>query len=288
MIGLVNILIYRTSWRFDMLALMQSVEPQFQYWYKNMELQDHLSQVQTVLNQIASLGPISLRLPVYTFAPCSKGHPSAIAHVDLIQLTRRNIPQHIPGRLHPPALPDTLRIRGEDGKSASAKELSLLLQEFCNHQHTFQQRYGEDLTESLENLLKNTCPTASTTWAHPEIQDIAQFQRSCMAQLQDLFNFTQNLLHPSNLIEQAMHMSGQWPRLTLRSLLSKLTYGPRAKLPEEWQKVLSLLAQAIVQHQRSQRLLRLASGGHWEDYSKEMESEQLYDGPPDWLLIQVC
>ncbi|KZP04850.1 hypothetical protein FIBSPDRAFT_967780, partial [Athelia psychrophila] len=89
-----------------------------------------------------------------------------------------------------------------------------------------------------------------------------------------------------------VHLAGQWPCLTLGSLLRILGNRDAYNISSAWVNTLATLAQRVLLYQRSQRLIHLGHLKNPDDFFKELEND-IADGtqevlqPVDWLLIQV-
>jgi len=98
---------------------------------------------------------------------------------------------------------------------------------------------------------------------------------------------------PRTTSERFMASAGLWPTVTLRHVLSMLSRaGKWHEMSAEWQRVLSMIAYAVLRRQRAQRMLFLCS--HRKDEELEVEMQNICSedialalAHPDWLLIQV-
>jgi hypothetical protein len=119
---------------------------------------------------------------------------------------------------------------------------------------------------------------------------LVQHRDKCGEYLQAILASIRRTLSHSNVIENTMITAGLWPRTTT-SLLGTLAFNSTTVPPQSWQKVLILLAQALLRFQHSLRLIKLARNHNDDEFLKEAENK----GPsvsdatqyPDWLLIQV-
>jgi hypothetical protein len=114
----------------------------------------------------------------------------------------------------------------------------------------------------------------------------------CITLYNNAFRRLEEHLAPSDLAEESLFNSGQWPRITVTFLLGLLASKSRTSLPDSWKNPLTNFAHILLQLQRSRRLLKLAAGGDQEEFLKELVNDGYrgVDGTSayvDWLLIEV-
>src|SRR5580658_10282968 len=233
----------------DIPQLMKEAKSRFQSWYHNNTLRDHLKQVQAVLDEFY-LGDSQPGGPPYAFIPCLAKSPSTFAFIPFEDLLQRDAPE----LKQPPAIlgTDSLSLHGglQDaafqanshlhGNNQAATRLppttvvSGLFREFqCNDANAFHQLYGNDLTKSQQALC-GQAPEVIPDCIPISSDVLLEYRDQCRTHLQKSFESIRQSLLPTNPVDSAMFTAGLWPRLTIRSLLAKLTYSSYNRLSSPW------------------------------------------------------
>ncbi|KAG9318890.1 hypothetical protein JVU11DRAFT_999 [Chiua virens] len=124
------------------------------------------------------------------------------------------------------------------------------------------------------------------------VEELRRHFLRCKCKCTDALQILKESLSPTaNPFELALHRSGEWPVVTVDTLLRCLATTSPIKLSKGWTGCLLSLALLLSELQRSRRLLRFALKGLEEELSKEIINEGC-DGWtaeqfPDWLLIQL-
>ncbi|KAG6379639.1 hypothetical protein JVT61DRAFT_10157 [Boletus reticuloceps] len=156
---------------------------------------------------------------------------------------------------------------------------------------TFQQEYLAHLNASAQHV----CVESRMTYGvggENVVEELKQHYVQCREKYLCFLDILKENLGPtSDLHEQALKKSDQWPPITAADLLRYLASTSPIEIPPQWKKCLIQLALVLLDLQRARRLLRFALDGLDEELSKELENEGC-DGwkaeeYPDWLLIQV-
>ena len=271
---------------FDIPALMKMVQPLFQLWYQNRDIRDHINQVQNLLDQVHLPDSAPTERRRYIFSPCWKPRFSESSCMAFDRLLERDTPKISPPSNTILGIPETFR----QYQNADTRDLQSLLAEFQHDRSVLRQRYANDLAESRRTL------DGQTFSAFPDVipysmKALLHQRDQSKGYLQDIFTAICRSLSPCNPTESVIFTAGQWPRLTTKSLLGKLASTSNSNLTSQWRRVLTSLAQAFLQYQRSQRLVDFALRQSHEEFFKELENTE-FDKTiamqvPDWLLIQV-
>ena len=282
--------------------LIQEVRSRFHSWYHNMQLRDHLKQVQSGLDEHYLRGSHKT-VPAYVFKPCTHKSPSMTSYVSYEHLFKRPAPE--PTR--PPAVLGINSIRPENftmllnsGTTTSqpsrsrcmppSTALQSILVEFqSNDANAFHRLYGDSLMASQEALSAQGSEFIADRIPF-SLEALVQNRERCAIHLHHLLESICQSLRPSpsNRLESALLVAGLWPRLTTQSLLTKLAYSSFRDLPNSWQLALTSLAQSLLSLQRASRLAALAQSHAHEDFWKELRNSGTdATRKPDWLLIQV-
>lgn len=168
--------------------------------------------------------------------------------------------------------------------------LRSLLEEFKSSKSTVEQLYGKGLEESYDTFEKQTKPIYSQQCPFSQ-QTLIQYRQSCYDRVQNMIAKIRSILYPTTSVEKVVLVAGQWPRISVRTVLEMLGGDSATKLAPPWKEALSLVAQEMIRYQRSQRILAHAECGHVEELYKELYSDDssILDAMqhPEWLLIQV-
>ena len=280
--------------------LMQAVRSRFQSWYHNMQLRDHLKQVQLGLDE-HSLRGSHHSVPVYAFIPCLQKPPSMLSYVSYEHLFIRPAPE--PTR--PPAVLgiDSISTGNSSGlvdsgttisppsrsQPPSAALQSILVEFQSNDANVFHRLYGNSLMASQQALSAQVSDFIAD-YIPISLDILVQNREQWAIYVRHVLESICQSLRPSpsNRPESALLVAGLWPRLTIQSLLAKLTYPSFHDLPKSWQLVLTSLAKSLLSLQRASRLAALAQSHSHDDFWKELRNSGI-DAmlEPDWILIQV-
>ena len=109
--------------------------------------------------------------------------------------------------------------------------------------------------------------------------------------LHDLMGEIMRCIGPRAEDELMLARSGQWPRISPRSLLEQLTLSRRNGLSAQWKKKLVDFGHAVAMVQRARRLSELSTQEHQAEYEREVHNNgQSGWDPlenPDWLLVEL-
>ncbi|RDB23570.1 hypothetical protein Hypma_009270 [Hypsizygus marmoreus] len=275
--------------------LQRRVGEKFQNWFRNLEFRSYVARVQEILNNAHLASPTVIPLgviPHYSI-PTSQNslHTSENGqHMALLgELISQRNPVHVTLRLPPPPLrPTHMHYR-----DPSMSKLQSLLAEFTTDPLLLRNRYGRALEDSHRsyNHRQNAAQVISSTVPFSP-KDLLDYYQSCTLYVADLLGSIAEVLSPTDAVENSTYVAGQWPRVTMRSLLGLLSETCQANLTERWKATILLLAQSLVRLQHAQRLVHFAFHGSMEDFLKELENDRFeediaYTKYPEWLLIQI-
>ncbi len=120
----------------------------------------------------------------------------------------------------------------------------------------------------------------------------AIFDRSvCEGHVGEVLRYIRDLLGPKTPIAKLLELSGLWPRLSTRTLLSLLSSKLSTYPNPSWKTCLLALGEALTVLQRARRLILAAERDDVSDFCVEVENEghrgwDLNEWP-DWLLIEL-
>ncbi|KAF8122652.1 hypothetical protein EV363DRAFT_821637 [Boletus edulis] len=156
---------------------------------------------------------------------------------------------------------------------------------------TFQQEYLAHLNASAQHV----CVESRMTYGvggENVVEELNEHYAQCRENYLCFLDILKENLGPtSDLHEQALKKSDQWPPITAADLLRYLASTSPIEIPPHWKKCLIRLALVLLDLQRARRLLRFALDGLEDEFSKELENEGCNgwkaEEYPDWLLIQI-
>ena len=157
----------------------------------------------------------------------------------------------------------------------------------------FQDQYIAHLHSSARHVHEEYQTTPGTAIKCP-IEELKKHFVECRRRWMDALRHLKDSLSATTAdpLEQTLARCGQWPPITTYSLLGCLASTSPIKISENWKRCLVQFALLLLELQHSRRLLRFASAGLEEEFSKELENEgcEGWDAEqyPDWLLVQVC
>jgi hypothetical protein len=272
---------------YDVTSLTSNVQSHFSHCYRNLQLKEHLTRVQKLLDNIYSLASPT-PTPRYSFQ-ASRSIPACSPwSLTVDQLFARPVPSlQAPGRLPPYA--------GDDGKtslSGSAPLHQLIATVEADTVNTFQRQYVSALRTSAECFGSEISLVAHGATKLPTVETLVAHYSRCRASYIQGLDYVKQSLGPRSQSEQALEQSGQWPRITAHSLFRSLACNSLIMLSEDWKGCLTRLSLLALELQRARRLLRLHFDNLREELHRELQNEGCdgwnAESHPDWLLIQVC
>ncbi|QRV92775.1 kinase-like protein [Ceratobasidium sp. AG-Ba] len=277
-----------SSW-FNINTCLPQVQSYFNSCSKNVDLKEHLHRVGNNLSCGSSTPGLkytsmvsALPLPK-TSTPVSACLFPWLAVGGLIE--HRALPSLIEVPLKPPMVSTLMR-----GDAPDTSRLETLLAEFhTSSTRPLCRRYGADLETSRLDL------SSSDTKALPlKLPSLSRLERNRSLYHGDLLEnleLIQGWLGPTTPLEDTLFMSGIWPRITPRTILSNLGLRARKNIPLEALGEFKKFARSYIEYQRSQRLIALAQDAKHDEFFKEMNlanadsSEEA--NHPDWMLVQI-
>jgi hypothetical protein len=278
---------------FDISKCHQYIEDYFQSVSRNIELRDHVGQLQSILQHYGN-GSIPITLP-YVFSPRffashSKAPPYSICEV---LLSRTNIPTP---SSEEPFLPNTISpatvtAGTVEPLAVGPDSLKALIDEFRNSRKPLLELYGNDLKKSHCKLVERSASQSTRSCVPSHDLGLLRLYHDESSHGKDkIFSEISATLAPSRNAEKANSFAGLWPRITPRSLLRLLARDRVGTLPDQWKAVITRYAICLLKYQQSRRLMELFSSQKREELLRETEtmcSDVLSESTPDWLLVQV-
>lgn len=256
----------------------------FQSWYRNFKFKEYISQAQVILD---NLMVENHNLVEYSFSEPPYGYSHERAFVSLEDIMAKP-----PPRLSPAPFEDfgAWTVQEQSGDHVGHNTLEVFLTDLLSSSTMgFEQRYAQDLLQSLESLrsIAETKLSESSKGLKPLLQfhlthcidHVGSVHRTICASLQTELTVGHRL---------ACNLK-MWPRLSPTSLLQHLAVGKVSRLRDEWKDSLITYGLAISTLQRAQRLV-LCAGNDLELLNElKNPGHQSWDTSqyPDWLLLEV-
>ncbi|KAG2078006.1 hypothetical protein BDR04DRAFT_1087703 [Suillus decipiens] len=259
--------------RYDKLTLSTALEKRYSNCYRNWCLKAYLDHVQKVLDEARRTFTPSVRQS-YTFIPSN----SDIISISTVVPTKHLFRKPPPVITLPPDPLKQIQVLGNrfSGSELDSSPLKDVISNFKFSRHQSDQ-FGLQYAAHLEDI------------------DVLQHHHmTCNRSYNNAFRRLEEHLAPSDLVEESLSNSGQWPRITVTFLLGLLASTSKTPLCDSWKASLTNFARILLRLQRSQRLLKLklADNGDNEEFLKELvnDGHLRLDGTQeyvDWLLIQA-
>ena len=268
-------------------TLESKVQSYFSDCFCNLKLQEHLTRVQTILDNLYLKAPPCPDTPSYSFNP-SKSIPSCI----LLPLTIERLFSRpaSPLRAHD-RLPRFVTDVWNTSPSDFTSLRRLLAMVEANAVDAFQRKYSSDLRTSAQHFGSETSFVASGVTEPPTTEILTDHYARCRAGYAGALRHLQQCLGPRNPSERAVELSGQWPCITAQALFRCLASNSQTKVPDDWKRCLITFTLVALELQRARRLLLLHFSNVHEEFCRELRNEGCEgwnaETHPDWLLIQV-
>lgn len=257
---------------------------------RNIKVEEYALQAQNILQHYRNV-LITAAAP-YVFSPqfiTSNAKAPSYSIRDLL-ISRTNVPtSSADGEFHLGRTTPSAEETESGPPSPGSNNLGILIEELRDSLQPLLQLYGNELGKSYcERLRQNA--SQSTQGTVPSYEVLSLYHDQCSQRKDNLFSEISATLAPSQELEKTSGISGLWPRITPRSILSRLTQNCIGTLPDEWKIVITRYAVAFLKYQQSLRLLELFSMQKYEELLREIEAicnDVLVKSTPDWLLVQV-
>ncbi|KAF8439863.1 hypothetical protein L210DRAFT_3540646 [Boletus edulis BED1] len=271
---------------YDVATLMSRVENDFSNCYRNLKLKDHLSRVQTILNNVHSQAIPSLDLR-YSFQPSQSALARASWSPTVDQLLARPAPSLQSYRKSP-----RYSTGVRNTSSASSAPLNRLIGVVeATADNQFQRKYVSVLRNSADSFGQEKPSVIDEAVKRPATEKLMAHYIRCRVKYLTSLDCLRTHLGPISQTEQALEQAGQWPRVTAHVLLRFLASNSPVVLSDDWKRCLTRLAMLMLELQRARRLFRLHLDGLHEEFCRESENEGCnnfaVEEYPDWLLIQL-
>ena len=260
--------------------------------FRNNRLKDHVLRLQGILQQYVH-EPMPAARP-YKYSPqfmtsSSKAPSYSIRNVLMTRAGIPSLPENeAPFNDHITSGPPTDATEGITSR-VDSDSLKILVEELRNSQQPLRKLYGDELSKSLCELLRQDT-LQSAQGAIPPHGVLLTYHDSCVRGKDNIFFEISTALAPSQNVEKTHGVAGLWPRITPRTLLRQLARDRINKLPDQWRSVIMRYATSLLKYRHSVRMLELSSGQRNEELLRELEAirnDVLAESTPDWLLIQV-
>lgn len=149
--------------------------------------------------------------------------------------------------------------------------------------------YVHDLRESCKVLEEDDWEQTGEV----KLKSLLRYEELSAIECKSLLFKIRDTTDPSSIHGRVLSKAGLWPEVCSKTLLQQLNSHTRsASHATGWHELLVSFARAILEHQRSRRLL-----DHWvyartDEFVNEMRNDcfdrEETSHEPDWLLIQVC
>lgn len=269
---------------FNMHNLHSSMQTRFANCFQNKTLHSFLSRVQSIVVNSSRQTSYPL-LRAISLPPDILSAKSSSYFLDRISLRRLLDSTEAPAFLD--QKDETGNTAWEQGGSVipDTQELGELLEEFTKSSKPLLRVYGDHLDAS-RLALRLQRDSASTSDAEKHLH----YLQTCNERFTSLEEAIKKCFQPRTEAEQLSQDAGQWPRLTVRTLLRQLSIKPRKSYSEKWRTTFADLACRLVHLHRAQRLIEFQRN-HSPHYSPEVEATPISlaeaSQNPDWALIQV-
>ncbi|KAG1816760.1 uncharacterized protein BJ212DRAFT_1480619 [Suillus subaureus] len=277
---------------YNLSILSGKLSPVFRSCWRNRRLKLHLDSLQGTLNQFYTPNHPSKLPSQYDLEPHLEESDvvSPASSIDAQYLFGRDAPvisMHEPQVLH--------KLSQRDSISPDSGVTTRLQQPINDFRargsgDKFRCKYADDLDQSRsiycdEKMVALPDPTPYTMDLLLECHSLHSWQ------FQDSLASISYALSPASAAENTLYNAGLWPRVTPNFLFTRMASAAGSSLGKAWRATLIQLSQILLQLQRSRRLLVFAANKNWNEFFKELESEECAEFDPepcpDWLLIQI-
>ncbi|KAG6816476.1 hypothetical protein H0H87_005763 [Tephrocybe sp. NHM501043] len=277
-------------------SLKDKVYRAFLEWSNNMNFRDFIDHVQSILDGIHTTSTVSTsittpyQIPSLPVSDCCFVQFPAITLENL--LLHRNPPTVTLLNSRSIRSVPQVRTACKDLTPITQERLTSLVEQFKTSSDPLQRDYGKGLQISLESFQNSVSGSQDLSRSNSMLAMNNDYElRRC--HFNDTYRIIQQVLSPQTLLEIAIYQAGQWPILTIKSFLELLSkcMDSDGLIPSPWKATVVVLAQVLLQHQRSRRVLNFKILGLEEDLHKELnignyETDVAFNNPL-WLLIQI-
>ena len=279
---------------FNKAGCLRLVKEYDQSILRNIQLRDHVRQLQKILQNYANIFFSIPTTEPYEFSPQFIPNRSKVPSYSIRDtfLSHTKVPAPRADLEKPflhegisPPTPTTGTI-----VPVSPDSLKILIEEFRLSRQSLLEHYGKELNKSHHKLMEYDTSQSTTGGPIPPHELLHFYHDECSHRKDEMFSEISTSLAPSRNLEKAHALAGLWPRITPRSLLSLLAQDRISTLPDQWKAMITRYAVCLLEYQQSQRILALSSSQKREELLREIESMRsgvLAESTPDWLLVQV-
>ncbi|QRV92777.1 kinase-like protein [Ceratobasidium sp. AG-Ba] len=272
---------------FNVSDCLESVQFHFESCSHNIELREHLRQVQERLYSGPILScPSAGNAETALLKPLS---PKPLTHsmgaLSLLQLLQQ---RGFPTLTSAPTTPPFYETPGTELAPNTDQLRSYLGMLNGNTKSLIHRRFKEDLEKSWEALASTKCVSSTPL---PDLQLALENRDFFHRRLESLEEEITRWLGPEHDVENVGLTSGIWPRLLPRTILGMLALKARDQVPPGILLEIQKYGRTYLEYQRSQRLLSLVLEEKLEEFNKELHhvttGNYEEENNPDWLLTQI-
>ncbi|CAG8959752.1 hypothetical protein HYFRA_00001658 [Hymenoscyphus fraxineus] len=264
---------------------MPEIKDMFQHWYKNLEFENYIQEVQDVLDSLAR--PLNVHENFYSIPPQEDLYQRAPSYLKIDDLLKNPAPQF---GLHPDQKFDSLVAENDQAlvDAESSKLKSLLTRLSRSATGHYQQMYIRDLRRSYNALLTNSPPSHQLRGSPQAF--LKEHLIRCRGEVNSLYDKIRiRLIVSSTPAYEIARSASMLPRLSASILLRLLARFTPVALSPEWKAALVHYALAIACMQKAERLV--ACGKREADILNELTNVGHTNWDPmefpEWLLLEL-
>ena len=273
-----------TSYKLPLINLSNELKKEinklFHNWYKNWQLCNHIQEVQRVLDKVRSDRSLEVpRIVDEYVSPILSSVPGPLYSAqELASLVKQNSLSSLHFPRPPRLLPLFSGYLVGLTSTPETTDLQPIVHKFTQDPRAVRRQYGQTLEKSI------------LSQKDEQLKQLETYCVECHKHFKTTLGLVIKEANPKLSVERVGHSVGQWPRVTIRTLLGMLSETSKSQLSEGWKSCIVFLAESMLRYQRARRLLRYYCLNAKDDFRKEYEND-LDPGSDilaEWLLIQVC
>lgn len=255
-------------------------------WKKNAALVSHLQRVQELIAPLHKCGPLpeapDLLAPIDMYDKQTNCFlaPKITEIMDASPAFTMQMPQTMSVVL-PVSILSTPQ---------SMTDLTSVIKPFLVSQNETDQKYGEDLLESLAAFSRAEQPVLPEALPY-SLDEVRLHQEAWVTYVDTLYHILTTSCGTSNPLCVIQELGGLMPRVTPKSLLRHIASCNSSTLNDGWNDMITKYGTGLTMLHRAERLVKLSINGDVANFYKECGNigHQTWDvrAQPDWLLIEV-
>lgn len=271
------------------VGFLDVLRPLFKTWYRNLQLYKAASSVRHVFeSRFKGNAGKRTGASLPDFLSLEPDHEIHHNHQpwDLFDLMKLRPCPSLLGMVSAPGV----RVQVQRSmKREKFGELDSLIDTQAQRGGKVRQTYAHGLKNSLEALKalaeKNTSEDFAST---AELKsDRCRHKQA----VDSMINSITDALSPRNEVETVLFLTGLWPQMNIRTLLSNISPKNGDVIEKSWRSGIIDLGTMITVHQRASRLLGYAEMRNKVSYWKELANDGFHgwspEEYPEWLLMQI-